>query len=356
MENKEKKKYLFIEILRIVSCYAVVFHHTDAYMLFSEREPGSLAYWVYLFLSLFCVFAVPLFFMISGALLLHREESLKDIFVKRILKTFMILLVFSFGHYMLEVHSGEPFGMGHFLAGVIKEPWSPALWFLYAYIGIMIALPFLRAMVKNLKDEYFYYLFGIGVFLKGILPIISYCGFGEDFSALLPYLRVSWLVNDVFLCPCIGYFLMHRLNMKKCKKWLPKLWIMNLLSIGIAMIATYYKGTVDGNHYTEFFHKTFDTINCITIFVTIRYFFEKKEFSKGLKKLIMEVGSCTFGIYLIHLFVRKMLQIFDARLGGGIIPTDNMPALLLYGIIIWVISLAIAFVIRRIPILRKLIS
>ena len=71
------RKCLDIELMRILAAFFVIFNHTGttAFFLFPFYDVHTVSYWGCLFLSVFCKFSVPLFFMISGALLLDREEE-----------------------------------------------------------------------------------------------------------------------------------------------------------------------------------------------------------------------------------------------------------------------------------------
>lgn len=62
----------YIEFLRVVACFFVIFNHTSikGFFLFATADPGSLKFWLYLFISVFCKLSVPLFFAISGTLML----------------------------------------------------------------------------------------------------------------------------------------------------------------------------------------------------------------------------------------------------------------------------------------------
>ena len=100
MEKKEKR--IYFEVMRIVACFFVIFNHTsvNGYFLFSTREPGSAHFWIELFVSVFCKFAVPLFLAISGALLLAKEdEPLSVIYKKRFPRILLVLLLSSLLYY-----------------------------------------------------------------------------------------------------------------------------------------------------------------------------------------------------------------------------------------------------------------
>lgn len=73
----EKSKILYLEALRILSIFFVIFNHTasNGFFLFSTYKSTDIQYWVYLFISIFCKFSVPMFFAISGALMLGKDEN-----------------------------------------------------------------------------------------------------------------------------------------------------------------------------------------------------------------------------------------------------------------------------------------
>ena len=105
MDNKR----LDIELIRIIAVFFVIFNHTGTmgYFLFASYEPRSIQYWIYLFISVFCKISVPLFFMITGALMLNRkEESLRYLWKHRVLHICCILIIWSFFYYMVLVKEG----------------------------------------------------------------------------------------------------------------------------------------------------------------------------------------------------------------------------------------------------------
>ncbi len=79
--KKSNNKILYLEIIRIIAAVFVVFNHTDSlgYQLYMEFSCDSWRLLVYMIPSICCKVAVPLFFCISGALLLNRDESIKTI-------------------------------------------------------------------------------------------------------------------------------------------------------------------------------------------------------------------------------------------------------------------------------------
>ena len=81
--NFVRKSYL--DVLRNIAIFMVLFNHTGSkgFAIFTTVAPQSVSYWIYLFGAIFIKIAVPIFFMISGALLLERENEVVCIPVSR---------------------------------------------------------------------------------------------------------------------------------------------------------------------------------------------------------------------------------------------------------------------------------
>ena len=99
MESTYQKKEYY-EILRILACALVIFNHTTGFSLYQKTE--GIKQIIYIFLATFTKINVPLFIMISGALLLKKSEDISVTLRKRVLR-FVILLVavqaqFQFSH------------------------------------------------------------------------------------------------------------------------------------------------------------------------------------------------------------------------------------------------------------------
>ena len=168
------QKKVHIELLRLLAIYFVIFNHTgNQGYLFFVKQVNSLLYFPYMGFSILCKVAVPIFFMISGALLLNRNETLKELFLKRILRMIIILVVTSVPYYVW-LHSDEGMNISSFLSYIYSESATTALWYLYSYIGLLLMLPFLRKMVMNLSEKEYIYLFVGNIIFVGILPCVEF--------------------------------------------------------------------------------------------------------------------------------------------------------------------------------------
>ena len=114
-QNKKPIRFLHMDILRVIAIFLVVFNHTGnrGYTLFNYMS-SSFLYFSYMAFSVFCKIAVPVFFMISGALLLPKEDSFKQLFSKRILRMALVLVFISIPFYFW-LHRSEGIGILNFL-------------------------------------------------------------------------------------------------------------------------------------------------------------------------------------------------------------------------------------------------
>ncbi len=359
MENRRRSD---IELMRIVAAYFVVFNHTrpDGFLLFTYHELGSFAFWVDLFISVFCKLAVPLFFMISGALLLSRDpEPLGKLWKHRILKMAVLLLVWSFFYYLLNIHQNNvPFRFMDFARTFYESEWNYAFWYLYAYVAMLISLPLLQRIAKALSNKEYLYLFALYVFLNAVLPMAEYL-LWQGSHTLNSSFNLTWICSNIFIFPLCGYFLEYRVKEKWSGKKLVLLWLLNIITILISCVMTYYKAKItglcdEGNSQT--FFSSFVIFNSSAVYVTCQQLFMKRHVPEWTKKCIQTVGGCTFGVYLLHILfmTTKTSQIVavlreQCHLG-------YMISALLYSLIIFLICFAVTFLLKKIPILKKLVT
>src|ERR1700743_3443674 len=96
MPEQKHHQLDWINNLRIVAMFLVVVLHTTSPMLMAYgKEPDS--YWLIAdFYNALARFGVPVFVMITGALLLHREYELGDFLKRRLTRILWPFLFWSF--------------------------------------------------------------------------------------------------------------------------------------------------------------------------------------------------------------------------------------------------------------------
>lgn len=107
----KREKIQYINLLRIIATISVIFIHVGAMLVSSQGlKDGDNDYMGYIVISNFFTFAVPIFILISGALLLNpaKNISYELVFKKYILRIIRVLIIFGFPMCLMEAFmSGE---------------------------------------------------------------------------------------------------------------------------------------------------------------------------------------------------------------------------------------------------------
>lgn len=350
----KKEKYIYLEVIRIIAMFFVIFNHTgiEGFFLYYQQDMGSFSYWIYLFISIFCKFSVSIFFMISGALMLGKEESIKTLWKKRISKMIVILIAVSTFYYIVDLYTKSGvFNFENYLSMLYTGKGQKYhLWYLNLYIAYLISLPFLRLMAKNLDKKSFSYLIGIAIMYIAILPILENLIFKSKYT-LNGSIKASWLVTNIALYPLIGYYLHNKIEINNIKRCIPLALVANALCIIISCCLNYIntKGIVSiTENQLQVFHSNFIIVNCITIFITIKYLFNNIKLKNFVKKLILSLGECTFGVYLIHiLFMESKYSVYllDKLHDLGI---NQMIVAILWCICTMIVSYLVVYIYKKI--------
>ncbi len=344
------EKRLDYEILRIVAIFGVVFNHTwvHGFDLYSVSGPG-INFTASLILAILCKVAVPLFFMISGGLLLEKEESLRTLFQKRILRMVLVLLLFSALSYGFKIHWGEVESPGvfDFIYRIWHEDMTIPYWYLYSYLALLLMLPLLRPMVKAMPNQAFVYLLGLHICYYGILTPIGYL-FGFDTLSSDLFLPMIERVIFYFL---MGYYAVHRFSWKlMTKKHLALLGVAAAAAVLIMYLLTWHDISSHGE-ITWDFKGTWLWIPTFFIYALIHQLVSWHP-PKRAAKLIEALGSCVFGTYLLE----GILRVYLVRLCYALEPKIHvLPACFIWVFCVVICGMAITWVLKKIPGLKKLL-
>lgn len=193
-----------------------------------------------------------------------------------------------------------------------------------------------------------------------IIPSAQYLLF-QGRHSLNGNVSVGWLTSNIVIFPLTGYFLSFRKKDFWSGKRILILWMTNTATIMLSSYLTYYRAKIMGvcdEGSSQVFHNTFVLINCVAVFVTCQYMNEHSRFLRKLAKPITSLGGCTLGVYLLHVNILSHLRqndclwhIFREKLG---IPS-MLYAFILCGVV-FMCGYIITIILKRIPILRRLVS
>lgn len=354
---QERKKYYYLDMIRIYAILYVIFIHTDMAELYLQMPLGSVSYYIFLYSSLWAAFTPSVFFMVSGALLMEKEEPISGIWKKRIARIAADLFILTLLYFILDIKSGrcEPDPV-FFLKQLFSRPWITPYWYLYSYLSFLICLPFVRGMAKVMTEKTAVYLFVLGVFLQSIFPeMLRHLPAGFE---IYENLRWDWLLNSTVLFPLLGYAIHKKTELLKRKRVVFGLIIADLFWLcyqtGLAASSCIGSGQ---NILCDNYRGTCTILHAVTVFCAFKYLQEKEIFRKG-EKVFAEISSCVFGIYLFHGFFLDRIRIVG-KIKYLLFSHFSGPALVIPSVL-WILLIfgmtgAVVWLLRRIPPVRKFI-
>jgi surface polysaccharide O-acyltransferase-like enzyme len=348
MKKNAPAREVFLDFLRVISCFLVIVNHTNSEIFLGEATASPM--W---FLSISYFFlskvAVPVFFMISGYLLLGRNDSWKKN-GQRIFRMVVVLIVCAFGY---AFYRGFYLAPGTPLLQILKEGlafyfYKPtnALWYLYTYIGLLIMLPFLQKMAAGMEKKDYWIFFALSAFFESTLPILHH------------YFTVARF-NESFMLPLFGRYIcmlfigqyFARFGIKKSGKGFALAAGLFILSVGFNLGATYFEFQKDSSSYLFFDNCGYLPIVLASVCVFYMATFIK--ISPKISKAVSYLGACTFGIYLISdmtiSFMRPFIYVKLCEV------MNRLPAVILFEIAVFAIGLGITSLLRLIPGIKKFI-
>lgn len=345
-EHLMGNRKVYLELLRGIAVLLVIFNHTDGFFLYYTNTKNVFTFVYSLFFSILCRVNVPLFFMISGALLLKEDESLAKLFQKRILRIAVVILLFSFMQYVVDLAEGKdiPVSAAYFIKGVASGTIQETYWFLYAYMGMLFIIPFLRSMVKGMNGELFRYLLVLEAAMAVFVPIICSLS-GMKVSSSMLYL------NDYVFYMLMGYALEHGklYGGREERAWYTC--AGSVCCIVLGMLVCWLRFQKRGEYFQNDLD-LFTPILSVLVFETVRRFCGEYPMADGIRKLVLLAGSCVFGIYLIEQPVRAFLlpvYLYLTERSVGVVACS------VYVLMTWLVSLILVFALKRIPGVRRLI-
>lgn len=351
MENN-KKYILYFDLLNIFACFAVVALHVNgAVHTFAKTRN-----WVScMFIEALFYFAVPVFFMLTGATLMNYRKRYDTgaFFKKRIFKTFVPFMIWSIIgicwsiFYTKGMKISDINTPAKFISAVINCKGMGIYWFFPALFSVYLTIPLFSLVDEDKrigKKGIFTYLILVYIVLNVLLPFVcrlTGIQWNSAFNAVSCGGYVVWFL--------IGYLLA---NTDINKKFRILIYILGL--IGFFM---YFYLTVQNSFKTGKFDKTYAgymNIPAMLMGTAVFVFFKYGKWNSIEKhekavRFVRNLSSASFGVYLIHYYLKD----FSIR-HFGIDPRSTLYRIV-GTFIIYGLSVIIVRVIQKIPVIRKMV-
>ena len=354
--DMNKKRVIWIELLRIMACIGVIGIHAGS-QHFRDMPLDSSVWAVSNFYHGINRFAVASFIMISGCLYLDskRTWNLRRLWKKNILPIAAAYIFWQMFYAVYRIITNGTLAKGgkaalvKFMVYISKSYFH--LWYLPMLIGLLIITPMLWEIVNSARgkqwEEYMIVLF----LVFQILPYtINYfpLPWKEHIMDILQTVQPEMVTGYIgyFI---LGHYLSHYEISKKLEYLVYVLGVITILAaIGLCYIASQKAGKPIQSFYENYTLAGF--LWGTSFFLFFKNHLSKIKWSEKQETIICYLGSCTFGIYLIHALIRDILH----RIGIDSMMISNtaiaIPVLIT---MIFVLSLAVVMIIKKIPLAGK---
>lgn len=325
-----KEQYQWVDILRAIGALSVILLHSTVSLV--SKFDLTTDWWIAHVLNSFTRFAVPIFLMISGVLLLGRKYTIKDFLKKRLVRILLPFLLWSIIYFLWKnSFSGNFVSYGTEFFKQMKNGMQFHLWYVYMILGVYLIIPIVNTWIKNAcNNEILYYLI-----IWFVVVLLGFPYFNKLYSRIdLRYF--SGFLGYVIL----GYYL---LNLKKEFPKIVLFLVFIVSSLGTVMLSYYDSlpiGRFSGLYYDYLSPNVI--LTAASLFLLLKGFTVKQKY---ISKVIYIASKYSYGIYLSHIFAFLLMSKYNLRINCGILFID----LIMQTAICFLISLAITFTINKLP-------
>ncbi len=319
-----------LSIMRILATVAVIFLHTCNTISNNasnyDLSDSSLLYFTtgnYLM-----NWAVPIFLMITGILLLDKEKKITyhDCIKKYSKRILLALIVFGIPFSMLEIiMTTKRISFTILWDAIINvitgKSWSH-LWYLYALIGVYLVLPLLKAFVD--KCSY--------AEIKTFLIVLFI------FNFIIPIVNSIFKISIAFEIPIVSFTIFYLLLGYQPDKEMPSI-LCNKQFCAIALLGCIVLLIVANSYLLSNGNSYFNYNSPLMVVITILVFSLIKGIKVNSTERLWQIDRLCFGVYIVHPifinFVYKFLDVTPLNAGRGY---------LFMTVVFWIIFVLCSFI------------
>lgn len=360
LPEQRKSKKVYYEWIRLIACFFVIFNHLKGYRLFMNASGIKQVF--YMAVSVITKINVPLFFMVSGALLLEKQEDVVTVLKKRVSRICLVILLFELGIYtecrLYALAQGRDyeFTVKRFVYGMLAKNLDEtgAYWYLYAYLGFLLLLPFLQRIARQMSRNEFYLLLGLHFFLFSLLPV---CNLflsltGNESISIAEEFSVPLASTAAFFYPLIGYYLDHKIEIRELSgRKRARIGAAAFTGLILSCLCVYLDGAAGENYIV-----LFDYLLAMTVFLLVKYVVTVRfpALSAGrISTAVCFTGSLTFGIYLLDHYFKLVLYDSYETFAEGFLP--SVFASFGWCVISMFLGGSVTFLLKKLPLFRKIL-
>lgn len=335
--ERSKQRYYWMDLIKLIAIFLVISNHCTDNVTPIERSSDWYVIWG-TFYNSFTRPAVPLFVMVTGALLLPIKLELSIFYRKRLLRILIPFVVWSLLYNLFPWITGllglEPTVINDFfkcvepsqtLGDALHNVWMALfnfsnfalqMWYVYLLVGLYLIMPFISTWLKHASSKEFTYFIAFWMvtlfmpYLRQLVgPLWGVCSWNEfgtfyNFAGFSGYLLLGYYLkkNPIFWS-----------NRKLFLVTLP------IFIVGYAITYLGFKSAVAVPNQTDAMVELFFTYCSINVFMmTIPVFLWCQRItisSSRIQRFLIMMSNAILGIWMCHYFF----------VGPSFILVDSLP-------------------------------
>jgi surface polysaccharide O-acyltransferase-like enzyme len=326
-----------IDLIRVVALFCVVLVHTHLGKFESDTPTGLLELLFFFVGKL----GVPLFVMISGALLLPKEDTYGDFYKKRLKKIILPWLVWAMLLLVYKMYSGMVITSSFLLT--IKEFLIVLLsdfWFIPMILGLYLLTPYIRSVIFA-KVPLHHLLLGWfaitsiapSLYLSPLFPGSSSAGLFTLILSFLGYFVLGWYIRSYFLKTSLRLLLM-----------------LVVISAAIYVLGfTFFQGNADATFFVlhDYFSPAIVVGSVATFLILLQ---RAKSIMRIVPATIIKLlSNSSYGIFLSHALILSLVSSLMLSLESE----DNLFHWIIRAVLIYSISALVVLILTKPAALRK---
>ena len=302
-QNSDLQHYFYIDVLRVLAmCFVILLHCMSPYIASLEIY-ASRSWYGFIVLNSIVRSAVPIFFMISGFLILKSEKTLQIFpsYKSRLPKLLIPLLFWNVAYFLFAAIFGASLNPIYLLKSLINSGTGYHMWFIYTLIGLYILAPFLARIARSSTLGEVSLLFFIIISTTTIRPFIN------TVTPIYIYLFEP-LANGY-----IGFFLLGYILAKA--DFSRRTCILFYLGgiLGIAIGVFWHIKNSDATQISLVFnlgHALPHFLVSSAIFVAAKEAFKNARVKNLLCRAVSALSDISYGVFWIHVMVLFLCERF----------------------------------------------
>jgi surface polysaccharide O-acyltransferase-like enzyme len=348
----------FTSYLRILAIVAVVGIHTLTAIVGNDEIRGSATWILGTALNRSLSWAVPMFVMVSGALLLApvEDESPTSFYRRRLRRIAIPLVVANIGYLLLRWSLGETLTVNGVVSDLLTAKVYTHLYFFWIILGLYLVTPLLRPFIAT-RGRRDVLALGIGALAFTLLVTMSSRLLGLTGVALSPWqppILTIWI-------PYVGYFVLGYALRELVTGRRGVILAILAFVAGNALTAWEYMA-VSGNPLASTllgggYLGLPTAVATIGLFVLARTFLPPQSWlaAPALAGHGRALGNLTLGVFVIHLAVLKEFWMHVPPFAFHRDAASLPRSLELWALVV-VVSFGLSALIGRIPVVRRTIG